>query len=343
MRFLHTADLHIGGTRFLPRFLERQEAMLDAIFDIAYDQDVDVVVVAGDVFDIPDPSPEERHLVQRKFLEYDAAGYHILCIPGNHDLVNAQGETAIHYLAMLHAHGRFKNSTIVEHTAYVKIRDTVFCLLCHRPGHFRKDSRRAVRDYHRSSIDTGASSFVVVCHETIQGSLTDARMKDGSHYRMKTGEEAPDMTLPVTYWACGDIHKHQAVGSKAFYSGSPVQTKFDDDWPKGVLIVDTDDPEHPKFVPVPSNQLVKAGKDDIVPKGAFVKLKVRDAQELSSMELPENVVKFDYEKSITSLAIDVGSSLRDKLTQGIRQQNPTDEELEIALGEIETLLSSVVE
>lgn len=343
MRFLHTADLHIGGTRFLPRFLERQEAMLDAIFDIAYDNDVDVVVVAGDVFDVADPSPEERNLVQKKFLEYDAAGFHILCIPGNHDLVNAQGETAIHYLSMLYDHGRFKRSTIVEQTTYVKLKDTVFCLLCHRPGHFRKDSRKAVRDYHRASVDTGADSFVVVCHETIQGSLTEAKLKDGTNYRMKTGEEPPDMTLPVTYWACGDIHKYQAIGSKAFYSGSPVQTKFDEDWPKGVLIVDTQDPENPTFVPVPSNQLVKAGKDDVVPTGAFVKLKVKDAQELASLSLPDNVVKFDYEKSITSLSIDVGSSLRDKLLDGLRQQNPTDEELEIALSEIETLLSSVVE
>ena len=37
VKFIHTADLHIGKSRTFPDYLERQELMLDGIYKIAKD------------------------------------------------------------------------------------------------------------------------------------------------------------------------------------------------------------------------------------------------------------------------------------------------------------------
>lgn len=338
MRFVHTADLHVGANRYLPGYLRRQEEMFDSIFDVAYDHDIDTVVIAGDIFDDPETTTQaERDMVERKLLEYDAAGFHILVIPGNHDLVDATGYTAIHYLSMLYQHGKFKNSCVTEETAYISIGNTVFCLLCHRKHCFKDDLRSAVEQFRGSSLVVPHDHFVVVAHETIRGAQTDIKMKDGSYYKLKDGADAPDDSLPVTYWALGDIHKVQAVSKNAFYSGSPLQTKFSDTWPKGVLVVDTAVPEDPQFVPVASNQFVKAKFGDVIPSNSYVKWKFESEEDIPD-DIPSNVVKIEISSKENSLSLGVDGSLRDKLLEGVKQQGATEEELSLAEIEVASLL-----
>lgn len=340
MRFLHTGDIHFGGSKYLPSYLERQEEAFDQIFDIAADRKVDVVVIAGDLFDENTPSSEARDLVERKLLQYDAAGYHILLIPGNHDLVDHSGYTALRYLSMLYTHGRLQNSVVTETTMYHQIGDTVFLLLAHRKGEFNDAARQAVTDYHSSSIQTGAKNLVVVAHETIRNSQTDIKMGDDSFYRLDSGEDPPDPDLPVTYWALGDIHKMQKVGPRAFYSGAFMQIKFGDDWLKGVLLVDTEDPDNSEFVPVITNQLVKAVIGSDVPENSYVKLLLTKKSQLLTEDLPSNVVKFDMDPASSTLSLDLTGTIKEKLIEGVVQQGATDEILAIATAEVESLLLS---
>jgi len=338
MRFVHTADLHVGANRRLPNYLRRQEEMFDSIFDVAYDHGVSVVVMAGDIFDDPETTTQlEREMVARKLLEYDASGFHILVIPGNHDLVDATGHTAIHYLSLLSKHGKFRHSVVTESTVFVPVEDTVFCLLCHRKHHFSEDSKRAVTDFSTSSLLVPHKNFVVVAHETIRGSMTDIRVSDSEFYRLPSGEDAPDTSLPVTYWALGDIHKVQAVTENAFYSGAPLQTKFGDTWPKGVLVVDTDTPGDPQFVPVPSNQFVKATKDDPIPPNSYVKWIFSSRDDIPDL-IPNNVVSIQIAPKENSLSLDIDGSLGDKLLEGVKQQGASEDELVLAQSEIESLL-----
>lgn len=342
MRFIHTADLHFGGSKVLPHYLERQESAFDQIFDVAYDQDIRTVVIAGDIFDESVPDSDTRDLVERKFLEYDSAGFTILCIPGNHDMVDRSGYTAMHYLSMMCNHGCFKNSIITEQTRYVRVEDTVFCLMVHPYGKFTEECRSSVANYRGSGVRMDAENFVMVAHETIRGSQTDIKLKNGDYYRLDSGVECPDSSLDVTYWALGDIHKLQAVGPRAFYPGAPMQIKFGDDWPKGVLVVDTDDPENPKFASIETNQLVKAAPGDKVPDNSYVKLKVTNKSEILSAKNP-NVVRVEIASSKVSLSIDVNSTLKDKLVAGVKQQGAAGDVLGFAIKEIESLLMGAVD
>src|SRR5688572_1746892 len=84
MRFLHTADWHVG--KKLGRIDRRAEAesVLDELVAIADDQDVDAVLVAGDLFDRAGPPFESMSLVLDA-LRRLAEGRHVVALPGNHD------------------------------------------------------------------------------------------------------------------------------------------------------------------------------------------------------------------------------------------------------------------
>lgn len=59
--------------------------MLADIARIADDEAVDLVIVAGDLFDSATPSPESERIVYRALLELAATGAKVLVLAGNHD------------------------------------------------------------------------------------------------------------------------------------------------------------------------------------------------------------------------------------------------------------------
>ncbi|QNL48351.1 exonuclease subunit SbcD [Olivibacter sp. SDN3] len=86
MKILHTADWHIG--KRLDRFsrLEEQKAVLDEIIQVAEDHEIDVVLVAGDVFDAYNPSTESIELLYKSLKLLTSGGKRaVVAIAGNHD------------------------------------------------------------------------------------------------------------------------------------------------------------------------------------------------------------------------------------------------------------------
>lgn len=86
MKILHTADWHLG--KRLEQFsrLEEQKAVLEEICQIADDEEVDIVLVAGDLFDAPNPSIEaiETFYHYLKLLAKNGQRA-VIGIAGNHD------------------------------------------------------------------------------------------------------------------------------------------------------------------------------------------------------------------------------------------------------------------
>lgn len=85
MRFLHTADWHVGRTmRGLSR-ADEHEAVLAELADIAAGHEVDAVLVCGDLFDTAAPTPEAERIVYRGLLGLAATGATVVVLAGNHD------------------------------------------------------------------------------------------------------------------------------------------------------------------------------------------------------------------------------------------------------------------
>lgn len=85
MKFLHTADWHVGKTLKSRSRLDEQRAVLGEIIEIAIAERVDAVLIAGDLYDTAAPSPEAQKLVNGALLRLQQAGIHVVVIAGNHD------------------------------------------------------------------------------------------------------------------------------------------------------------------------------------------------------------------------------------------------------------------
>ena len=87
MRFLHTADCHIGCRQY--GMFEREldfYCALNKIFTIAVEEKVDAVVIAGDLFDSTKPSSKAVYEVRKLVSDFELAGIEVLGVEGNHDL-----------------------------------------------------------------------------------------------------------------------------------------------------------------------------------------------------------------------------------------------------------------
>ncbi|WP_309065867.1 exonuclease SbcCD subunit D [Microbacterium sp.] len=85
MRILHTSDWHIGRTFHGHSTLAALSEVLDVLVEQVRENDVDVVVVAGDVFDSATPAAAAYTLLDRALLALHETGATVVMTSGNHD------------------------------------------------------------------------------------------------------------------------------------------------------------------------------------------------------------------------------------------------------------------
>ncbi len=90
MRILHTSDWHLGRTLHGVDLLDHQRAFLDHLVDLARDRDVDVVLVAGDVYDRAVPPVACVRLLSDALTRLSALAT-VIVTPGNHDSATRLG------------------------------------------------------------------------------------------------------------------------------------------------------------------------------------------------------------------------------------------------------------
>jgi exonuclease SbcD len=85
MRLLHTSDWHLGRRFHGASLLEDQSAALDRIVQLACERSVDLVVIAGDLYDRAIPPAEAVSLFTDTLARLRQAGIAVVAIAGNHD------------------------------------------------------------------------------------------------------------------------------------------------------------------------------------------------------------------------------------------------------------------
>jgi exonuclease SbcD len=85
MRFLHTADWHVGKTLMGRSRLDEHEQVAAEIVDIAKRERIDCVLLAGDIFDSPAPTADAQRVVCDALAEIAGAGMAAAIVGGNHD------------------------------------------------------------------------------------------------------------------------------------------------------------------------------------------------------------------------------------------------------------------
>lgn len=240
MKFLHTADLHVGALRNLipADYITRSATALAEIHAIARRLDVRCLVVSGDLLHFKSVREAERNLVMEWLCTLSEDGIRVLAINGNHDILGEGQGTTLRPVSMLAK--RLDQCTVVEsEPTLVKHAGVTFALV---PPQRRHDlsTTESCRRINAYLNENKLSDAVVVTHLTVAGCKTETghMMAEGA----KIGSKR------VRYWALGDIHRMQSVSANAYYPGNPLHHRWGEQGKKGVLVVDTEAPESPVFV-----------------------------------------------------------------------------------------------
>lgn len=86
MRILHTADWHLGRTLEGRSRLEEQSAFLDELADVVSEEQIDLILLAGDVYDtVNPPAAAERLFYDSAARLCEGGKRQLAVIAGNHD------------------------------------------------------------------------------------------------------------------------------------------------------------------------------------------------------------------------------------------------------------------
>jgi exonuclease SbcD len=260
MKILHTSDWHVGKVLKGRDRTDEHEAVLRNLVGLARYEDVDVVLVAGDLFETSAPIPRAQGLVMRTLLALREDNRQVVVIAGNHDnagLIDnvyrpALGQLGLHALGTpkapdgggtLHVTTRRGERVTVAALPFVSQRYAVRAaeLLLHENAQHALDYGRRVA----AMIETLTAQFapdsvnVVMAHATLLG----GRRGGGERDVQTTFEyEIPPGVLPASahYAALGHLHRQQEIAAPcpAFYSGSPLAVDFGEESNEpGVLVV----------------------------------------------------------------------------------------------------------
>src|SRR4051812_41211590 len=91
MRLLHTSDWHLGRSLHRADLRDAQAAFLDSLVETARSEQVDAVLVAGDVYDRAVPSVDAVELCEQALVRLRETGARVVLISGNHDSARRLG------------------------------------------------------------------------------------------------------------------------------------------------------------------------------------------------------------------------------------------------------------
>jgi len=285
MRIIHTADWHLGR-RF--RGIDRTPEIAIALQELlnqAKALDVDAVLIAGDIFDVPNPTAYAERIAYQFFCELQAMGIPAIAIAGNHDSASRIDSIAqLLSLAGVRALGKIRRSADGG-TIHLNTKSGKLCvgampfaseqrlldansLWQSDAGERRKNYREMVADLLQNLTSDFRDNTVNILmgHMSIDG----ARLaKSEVAYYTREKYLLSSQTLPpeAQYIALGHIHIHQRIAknSPAYYSGSLIQLDFGEaEQEKGFCLIEVEpgSPARVEFKPVTCHKPLKVLKCD---------------------------------------------------------------------------------
>lgn len=276
MRILHTADWHLGKRLdFFSRHEEQLEVMAE-ICQIAEEQEVDMVIVSGDLFDAFNPPVGSTELLYKTLKRLTRKGtVPVVAIAGNHDspdrvnvadvLARENGIIFIGHptdeVPLFETDGGYKVTKtdvgfieidLPKYDYPVRLLHTAFANEVRLKEYFGEDKQKSLQD---SLSDKWNSLSNEYCDSKGVNILT-------SHlFMLKRGAEIPEEpdgekpinigtadliysdSIPkeIQYMALGHLHRYQDVGmhQPVMYSGSPLAYSFSESGQqKHVAVVD---------------------------------------------------------------------------------------------------------
>ena len=245
MKLLHLADVHLGASMspFGDRADDRRRRLLDAFRElpaIAEREGARAVLVAGDLFDRPEPGAETVAAAAETFARLEEAGRPVFVVPGNHD-----------------------SSTLLHHPYAEPLGGARVFL---SPGFERRTVETADGPLHVYGLaydmgreDTPLSTWERADLPGVHVALLHGSVEFSPHW--KIGKNALRLPLDALagldcdYVALGDYHGFRPperfggeVTSRACYPGSFAALDLTETGPRGYVVVEVEAGGAPRVV-----------------------------------------------------------------------------------------------
>lgn len=279
--FIQTGDIHIGECRSLSGYIARHKGVLTQIIDTAYNFGLPLLIT-GDLTDSKSTTYEEQFLLDWWLCEIEKRKIPTVIIAGNHD--HLWGEvTQLDGLKYM----PFKYIKIITwHPDICQITDEIGVIGIPWRKYKTDEIKKIILE--KLPLISDSKYKVVMLHECISG------MKSDSGRIIPNGTAIPNIP-EITYWAVGDIHKFQVTNvANGYYSGAPMQYRFDDILPKGILRIDLERPsKEPEFIPLNFKPMKTVNSVSEIADDAYYRL-VGDYEEMIKANNEPMVVKTEY-------------------------------------------------
>lgn len=255
MKILHTADWHLGAKLENRDRLEEQTKIVQEIATIARENNVSVVIIAGDIFHNSTPSAGAEDLFYKAIESLSDNGDRLVFVlSGNHD--DPQRLAACKPLAQKHniivatefdcvditkvkLNGRVRITDAGKGYVRVKVADEE-CVIAFLPFITEQkclnlSGKESYNDGIKELALIGASHFSSETLNIFTSHLFVAGAKLGNADEVKVGDVmavAPSaFPQNAHYVALGHLHRPQKIKDNIYYSGSATELRFKDSVP----------------------------------------------------------------------------------------------------------------
>ncbi|GAA4479271.1 exonuclease SbcCD subunit D [Microbacterium panaciterrae] len=258
MKILHTSDWHIGRAFHGHSTLDALTDVLGALVAQVQEHDVDVVVVAGDVFDSATPAASAYTLLTDTLVALHGTGAQVIVTSGNHDSAARLGFQArllregIHVvtdprtvgepITIDDAHGpvRFfgipylEPAIVRQHAVFQEAAEGEEA----RPLRTQAQTLARAMRLVRAGLAEHPGRSVVIAHCFAAG--VDATAGLEREIRQGGIDMVPVSVFDgVDYVALGHIHGRQVLTERVRYAGAPLHYSFGEQYkPRGSWLID---------------------------------------------------------------------------------------------------------
>ncbi len=275
MKILHTADWHIGKKLHKHHLYEDFTHFINWFCELIKNEEVDVVLISGDIFDLANPSSEARQQYYNALVELRRLGCTTIITGGNHDspsMLNAPKEILkhldVHIIGSMPEHLEdcliplYEDDELKYVVAAIPyLRDPDLHTASQGTSYEEKVEamREGIANIYTNIAALAAEKYpnipcIAMGHLFAAGVTTSDSERD-----IQIGNKAMVNAFSFgdyfSYIALGHIHKPQLVKANVpvYYSGSPLALSFSERQDvKRVLLIDTDESWEPINIPIPS-------------------------------------------------------------------------------------------
>ena len=241
IKFIHTADLHLGSNlhfkfdqeiNYQNKFGNPIFSSLKKIVNTALKEEVDFIIIAGDLFDSDERSVEALKIFNSEAKKLQEANIPIYLIAGNHDPLKNDNQ-----LFTLNSNVKIFSSENFEIKKY-KRGNKLKARLLGQSYRGNSDSRKVYKSF--TPPDKGVFNIA----------LLHTQLSPNNYSYVPCSPKDLKEKNKIDYWALGHIHQNEIIFNNKpviVYPGIPQGRDFGEKGKKGFYLVELSENQKPKY------------------------------------------------------------------------------------------------